>query len=81
MVLQFRDEYRGLSKIDAVQKVLSDRAGQRVHLEDILAELFGDLTKDELIAEKTRINQVMIRGVKRGLWRRVGRFRRLYVGG
>ena len=81
MMLEFRDEYRGLSKINAVQKVLSDRAGQRIHLEDIITNLYGVLTKDELTAEKTRLNQVMIRGCKKGLWKRVGRYRGRYVGG
>ena len=66
-VLKMRDEFRGLSKIDAVQRVLADRAGQRVHLEDIITKLYGDLSRDELTAEKTRIGQVMTRGMKKGL--------------
>ena len=61
---------RGLSKIDAVSKVLAEQSGTVMHIEDIIERLYGELPKAELKAEKDRMKDVMTRGVKRGLWSR-----------
>ena len=69
-VLSLPTEFEGLSKIEAVSKVLADQSGTVMHIEDIIERLYGELPKAELKAEKDRMKDVMIRGVKRGLWSR-----------
>ena len=69
-VLSLPAEFDGLSKIDAVSKVLSEHPGTVVHIEDIIEQFYGQLSKEELKAEKDRMKDVMTRGVKRGLWSR-----------
>ena len=67
-VLSLPAEFEGLSKIESVSKVLSERPGTATHIEDIIKRFYGELSKDELKAEKDRMKDVMTRGVKRGLW-------------
>jgi hypothetical protein len=69
-VLSLPEEFNGLSKIDAVSKVLSEHPGTVVHIEDIIEQFYGQLSKEDLKAEKDRMKDVMTRGVKRGLWSR-----------
>ena len=69
-ILSLPAEFEGLSKIEAVEKVLGEHPGSIVHMNDIIERLYGKLTGAELKAEKDRIKDVMTRGVKRGLWSR-----------
>ena len=69
-VLSLPTEFEGLSKIEAVSKVLADQSGTVMHIEDIIERFYGELPKAELKAEKDRMKDVMTRGVKRGLWSR-----------
>ena len=69
-VLSLPDEFEGLSKIEAVSKVLAEQSGTVMHIEDIIERVYGELPKAELKAEKDRMKDVMTRGVKRGLWSR-----------
>ena len=69
-VLSLPTEFEGLSKIEAVSKVLAEQSGTVMHIEDIIKRLYGELPKAELKAEKDRVKDVMTRGVKRGLWGR-----------
>ena len=69
-VLSLLAEFDGLSKIEAVSKVLTEQSGTVMHIEDIIERVYGELPKAELKAEKDRMKDVMTRGVKRGLWSR-----------
>lgn len=69
-VLSLPSEFDGLSKIDAVAKVLNEHPGTVVHIEDIIKRFYGELNKADLKAEKDRMKDVMTRGVKRNLWSR-----------
>ena len=69
-VLLLPDEFEGLSKIEAVEKVLGEHPGTVVSIPDIIERLYGKLSGAELKAEKDRIKDVMTRGIKRGLWSR-----------
>ena len=69
-VLSLPIEFEGLSKIEAVSKVLADQSGTVMHIEDLIEQFYGELPKAELKAEKDRMKDVMTRGVKRGLWSR-----------
>jgi hypothetical protein len=69
-VLSLPAEYEGLSKIDTVAKVLDENKGRVMHMDDIIEQLYGKLSGDDLKAEKVRMKDVMTRGVKRKLWRK-----------
>jgi hypothetical protein len=69
-VLSLPAEYAGLSKIDTVAKVLDENKGKVMHMDDIIEQLYGKLSGDDLKAEKVRMKDVMTRGVKRKLWRK-----------
>jgi hypothetical protein len=69
-VLSLPAQYSGLSKIDAVAKVLEKNPGSVMHMDEIIEHLYGKLTDNELKAEKVRMKDVMTRGVQRKLWQK-----------
>jgi hypothetical protein len=69
-VLSLPAEYAGLSKIDTVAKVLDENKGKVMHMDEIIEQLYGKLSGEDLKAEKVRMKDVMTRGVKRNLWRK-----------
>jgi hypothetical protein len=69
-VLSLPVQYSGLSKIDAVAKVLEENPGFIMHMDEIIEHLYGKLTDTELKAEKVRMKDVMTRGIQRKLWQK-----------
>jgi hypothetical protein len=69
-VLSLPAQYTGLSKIDAVVKVLEENIGTVMHMDEIIQHLYGKLTDNELKSEKVRMKDVMTRGVQRKLWQK-----------
>jgi hypothetical protein len=69
-VLSLPPQYTGLSKIEAVAKVLEENPGQVMHMENIIERLYGTLPETALTAEKVRMKDVMKRGIERKLWRK-----------
>lgn len=68
--LTMADEYQGLSKIDAVGKIMEENRNQIVHMNDIIEKMFGKLDDKEMKAEQMRMKDTLIRGVRRGLWQK-----------
>ncbi len=68
IILPMHEDFAGLSKIDAVLKVMKERPGKPVHIEDIMDRLFGPLSPEETRVEKGRMKDVMNRGRDRSLW-------------
>jgi hypothetical protein len=69
-VLSLPKKYAGLSKIDAVAKLLEENSGKMMHIEEIIKALYGKLARAEHQAERIRMKDVMTRGVRRNLWRK-----------
>jgi hypothetical protein len=67
-VLSLPAQYAGLSKIDTVAKVLGENNGKVMHIDEIIEQLYGKLSGEDLKAEKVRMKDVMTRGVQRQLW-------------
>jgi hypothetical protein len=80
-VLSLPAQYAGLSKIQAVSKVIEENAGVVMHMDEIIERLYGKLTKDDLKAEKVRMKDVMTRGVQRQLWSKAKGVRSSIVAG
>jgi hypothetical protein len=68
--LTMANEYQGLSKIDAVGKIMEENRNQIVHMNDIIEKMFGTLDDKEMKAEQMRMKDTLIRGVRRGLWQK-----------
>ncbi len=67
-VLSLPAQYVGLSKIETVAKVLEENNGTVMHMDEIIEQLYGKLSGEDLKAEKVRMKDVMTRGVQRKLW-------------
>lgn len=68
IILPMNSDFTGLSKIEAVEKVMAENAGKPVHIDTIIDRLFGTLSSAEAKAEKGRMKDVMNRGRDRKLW-------------
>lgn len=79
MKLPLLPPYAGLSKIDATAAVFQEHPGQVLHIDELIEQLFGDLDSAELQAERIRMKDVMVRGVKRGLWKKVPKVPLSYI--
>jgi hypothetical protein len=69
IILPMHSDFDGLSKIDAVTKVMNETPGIVVNIDDIIERLFGQLSLADYKVEKARMKDVMNRGQGRGLWR------------
>jgi hypothetical protein len=62
--------YAELSKGDAIAQVLGQYPGEVLHQDTIIQALYGDLSLEELKAERTRIKTALLTGVKDGKWQK-----------
>jgi hypothetical protein len=62
--------YSELSKGDAIAQVLTAAFGKVLHHDTIIQTLYGDLSSEELKAERTRIKTALLTGVKDGKWQK-----------
>lgn len=69
-ILTIHSDFDGLSKIDAVAKVMNENTGKVVNVDDIIERLYGQLSLADYKAEKARMKDVMHRGQGRELWRK-----------
>jgi hypothetical protein len=69
-VLTMHEDFVGLSKIDAVLKVMNENTGKVVNVDEIIERLYGQLSLADYKAEKARMKDVMHRGQGRELWRK-----------
>jgi hypothetical protein len=63
-------EYQGMTKIDAIAKVLTQQSDRVVHQDTIIQLLYGDLSPEELHLESRRMRASLFQGVSKGLWQR-----------
>jgi hypothetical protein len=68
MILALQPTFQGLSKIDAVAKVMQNNVGTVIKTDEIIRALYGELTETELKAERLRTRDVLKRGVKGKRW-------------
>jgi flagellar biosynthesis chaperone FliJ len=64
-------QYEHLSKSEAVEKLLQDDIGHILHIEYIIRSLYGELDPESVRAEKTRLDDTLLKGVEKGLWDKV----------
>ncbi len=69
-VLSLLPSFAGLSKTEAVAKVMADHAGQPLSLDQIIEQLHGELDASALRQERKRMRTIMWRGVDSKRWAR-----------
>jgi hypothetical protein len=70
-VLPLLPPYGGLTKIQAVQRVMEEHSGKEIHLEEVIRILHGELDKITLRQERGRMRNLMWRGADRKLWDKI----------
>lgn len=63
-----RKEYQHLTKSEAVENFLQNNEGKAFHIDEITRSLHGDLGVEAIRAERSRMNDTLRKGVKKGLW-------------
>lgn len=63
-----RREYQHLTKSEAVENFLHNNEGKSFHIDEITRDLHGDLGVEAIRAERSRMNDTLRKGVKKGLW-------------
>jgi hypothetical protein len=69
--LQFIAKYLGETLTSAVGKILSDRQGREVGIEEVVSVLYGDIDSEEFKVAKDRVTKNLSKGKVSGLWDRV----------
>jgi hypothetical protein len=62
--------FEGLSKLDAIAKVLEQHPGEVLHQDTIIKTLYGDLSPEDLKKERVRIDTSLRNGVKANKWKK-----------
>ena len=63
--------YDNLTKLEAVESLLGEKAGSILHIDYIIRALHGELEPDAMKVEKGRMTQTLSEGAKKGLWHKV----------
>jgi hypothetical protein len=62
--------FEGLSKLEAIAKVLEQNSGEVLHQDTIIQTLYGDLSPEDLKKERVRIDTNLRNGVKANKWKK-----------
>lgn len=62
--------YTDMFKVDAIGQILQDNAGNSVHVDDLIVQLYGELSGDDLKVERDKVYKTMHSGVQKNLWRK-----------
>jgi hypothetical protein len=69
--LKLLPPYDTMSKIDAIAKLMKDHPGEILKTDQIIHHLHGELSTNDLKAERLRVRDVLKRGIKRKLWAKI----------
>jgi hypothetical protein len=69
--LKLLPPYDTMSKIDAIAKLMQDHPGEILKTDQIIHHLHGELSTNDLKAERLRVRDVLKRGIKRKLWAKI----------
>jgi hypothetical protein len=62
--------FEGMTKLDAIAKVLEQNLGEVLHQDTIIQMLYGDLSLEELKKERVRMDTCLRNGVKANKWKK-----------
>ncbi len=72
-------QYEKLTKFEAVESILREKAGSVLHVDWIVRALHGKLLENDLKAERARMSPTLLDGVKKALWDKVPGETRCYT--
>ena len=64
-------KFQQLTKLQAVENLLSENSGTIVHIDYIIRTLYGELKQDVFKGERQRMYQTLSEGTKKHLWEKV----------
>ncbi|ACK68409.1 hypothetical protein PCC8801_4496 (plasmid) [Rippkaea orientalis PCC 8801] len=64
-------EYKGLSKLKAIEKFFKNNPGKAVSITEVIEALYGQLNPSQKMIIRETIGKALSAGKKRGLWRNV----------
>jgi hypothetical protein len=62
--------FEGMTKLDAIAKVLEQNLGEVLHQDTIIQMLYGDLSSEDLKKERVRMDTLLRNGVKNNKWKK-----------
>ena len=62
--------FEGMTKLEAIESVLKKYNGEVLHHDTIIQNLYGDLSPEEIKAERVRIKTALLGGVKNKKWQK-----------
>jgi hypothetical protein len=62
--------FQGLTKLEAIESVLNKYRGEVLHHDTIIQNLYGELSPEEIKAERVRIKTALLGGVKNKKWQK-----------
>jgi hypothetical protein len=62
--------FEGMTKLEAIESVLKKYSGEVLHHDTIIQNLYGDLSPEEIKAERVRIKTALLGGVKNKKWQK-----------
>ncbi|KAI9129234.1 hypothetical protein [Acaryochloris sp. CCMEE 5410] len=62
--------YTEMFKTDAIAQIMQEKAGTSVHVDDLVLQLYGELSGDDLKTERDRVYKTMQSGVYKNRWRK-----------
>ncbi|MCG9891654.1 MAG: hypothetical protein MH252_11325 [Thermosynechococcaceae cyanobacterium MS004] len=77
--LSLLPSYAGLTKLQAISKVLTEQSGHVLHQDSIIQLLYGDLSPEALSLERRRMRASLFQGVKKNLWQRAEKAPSSYI--
>jgi len=69
--LKFLAEYSGETLTSAVERILGDRQGREVGIEEVVSALYGNIDAEQFKVGKDRVTKNLSKGKVTGLWDRV----------
>ena len=62
--------YTEMSKITAITQIMQKNAGVPVHVDDLVSQLYGEISADDFKTERDRVYKTMQSGVYKNRWRK-----------
>ena len=71
--------YDQMTKMDAISQIMEKNPGKVMHTDDLIMELFGELSSEQHKAERGRMKSAMYIGCKDKRWKKVPKKQMCYV--
>ena len=78
-ILTMNKPYDQMKKIDAITKIMHENSGKVMHNDDLILQLYGELSGDVLKAERGRIKAAMYQGAQNDRWEKDPNVKACYI--